>query len=205
VAQCLQIPSFVIICRKKGFYGFTSQLKTFSLIRRRHHCRWRAVKFSLCPALRAIEQEGYLSCHTCCDPTGLINMHSDWLVIYCFTSRSRMKWLRHQNISFMSRHHHCRWRTTKFRPMFGAQSLWAERDLYRATPAMTPYPYFSCLIQRTATFSRLLRHTRGCGGSFLAQILSGFIINMHNDSVVIYCFTSCSRMKWLQYQYISLT
>jgi hypothetical protein len=32
---------------------------------------------------------------------------------------------------------------------------------------------FSGLIQRTAPFSRLLRHTRGCGGSVLARIPTG--------------------------------
>jgi hypothetical protein len=47
------------------------------------------------------------------------------LVIYCFTSRSRI---------FHLYDHHCRWRAAKFRPMLGAQGLWAGRDLYRATP-----------------------------------------------------------------------
>jgi hypothetical protein len=42
-------------------------LKNFSLIWRRHHCRWRAAKFCHCSALGAFEQEGSLSCHTCCD------------------------------------------------------------------------------------------------------------------------------------------
>jgi hypothetical protein len=32
---------------------------------------------------------------------------------------------------------------------------------------------FSGLIRRTAPFSRLLRHTRGCGGSILTRILMG--------------------------------
>jgi hypothetical protein len=50
--------------------------------------------------------------------------------------------------------------------------LWAGRDLYRATPAVTRGLGFSCLIRRTATFSRLLRHTRGCDGSILTRILT---------------------------------
>jgi hypothetical protein len=70
-----------------------------------------------------------------------------------------------KNISLIWRRHHCRWRAAKFRPMIGAQGLWAGRDLYRATPTVTRDLGFSGLIRRTAPFSRLLRHTRGCGGS----------------------------------------
>jgi hypothetical protein len=58
------------------------------------------------------------------------------LIIYCFTSRSR----------FFT--YHSRWRAAKFRLMLGAQGLWAGRDLYRATPAVTWYLYFSGLIRR---------------------------------------------------------
>ena len=61
----------------------------------------------------------------------------------------------------------------KIRPMLGAQGPWAGRDLYRATPAVTRGLGFSGLIRRTAPFSRLLRHTRGCGGSILPRILTG--------------------------------
>jgi hypothetical protein len=61
----------------------------------------------------------------------------------------------------------------KFRPMLGAQGLWAGRDLYRATPAVTRSLGFSGLIWRTAPFSRLLWHTRGCGGSILTRIVTG--------------------------------
>jgi hypothetical protein len=57
----------------------------------------------------------------------------------------------------------------KFRPMFGAQGLWTGRDLYRATPTVTRDLGFFGLIRRTAPFSRLLLHTRGCGGSILAH------------------------------------
>jgi hypothetical protein len=51
--------------------------------------------------------------------------------------------------------------------------LWAGRDLYRATPAVTLDLSFSGLIRRTAPFSRLLRHTRGSGGPILTRILTG--------------------------------
>jgi hypothetical protein len=78
-----------------------------------------------------------------------------------------------KNISLIWRRHHCRWRAAKFTPMLGTQGLWAGRDLYRATPAVTRDLVFSGLIQRTAQFSRLLQNTRGCGGSILTRILTG--------------------------------
>jgi hypothetical protein len=67
-----------------------------------------------------------------------------------------------KNFLLMWRCHHCQWRAAKFRPRLGAQGLWAGRDRYHATPAVTRGLGFSGLIQRTALFSRLLRHTRGC-------------------------------------------
>jgi hypothetical protein len=58
--------------------------------------------------------------------------------------------------------------------MLGAQGLWAGRDLYCTTPAVTrDLGFFFGLFRRTAPFSRLLRHTRGCGGSILARIFTG--------------------------------
>ena len=41
--------------------GFFVPLENFSLIWRRHHCRWRAANFDLCSALMAIEQWGFFS------------------------------------------------------------------------------------------------------------------------------------------------
>jgi hypothetical protein len=69
-----------------------------------------------------------------------------------------------KNISLIWRRHHYRW-TKKFRLMLGTWGLWAGMDLYRATPAVTRGLGFSGLIWRTAPFSRLLRHRRGCGES----------------------------------------
>jgi hypothetical protein len=40
------------------YLRFYVLLKNFSLIWRRHHCRWRAANFGLCSALRAFEQGG---------------------------------------------------------------------------------------------------------------------------------------------------
>jgi hypothetical protein len=81
-----------------------------------------------------------------------------------------------KNFSLIWRRHHYRWRTAKFSPMLGAQGRWAERDLYRTTPAVTKGLGFSGLIRRTALFSRLVRHTRGCGESILTRILTGLKI-----------------------------
>ena len=41
--------------------GFIVQLENFSLIRRRHHCLWRAANFYFCLALMAIEQLVFLN------------------------------------------------------------------------------------------------------------------------------------------------
>jgi hypothetical protein len=70
-------------------------------------------------------------------------------------------------------HHHYRWRAAKFRPMLGAQVLWAGRNPHHATSATTQGLGSSYLIRRTAPFSRLLRHTRGYGESVLSRILMG--------------------------------
>jgi hypothetical protein len=91
----------------------------------------------------------------------------DWLIDYL------LFYVPLKNILLMWRRHHYRWRAAKFRLMLGAQGLKAGRDLYRATPAVTKDLGFSGLIWRTASFSRLLRHTRGCGGYILTWILTG--------------------------------
>jgi hypothetical protein len=57
--------------------------------------------------------------------------------------------------------------------------LWAGRDLYRATPAVTWGLCFSGLIRRTDPFNRLLRHARGCGGTILTLILTGMCLYFH--------------------------
>jgi hypothetical protein len=98
-----------------------------------------------------------------------IDWFIDWfihsLIIYGFTSRSK-------NFSLIWRRHHCRWGAANFRPMLGAQGLWAGRDLYRATPAVTGGLNFSALIRRTAPFSCLLRQARECWGPILTWILT---------------------------------
>jgi hypothetical protein len=61
---------------------------------------------------------------------GTLQYDGDWLIdylVFCVPLK---------NISLIWRRHHCRWREAKFRPMLGAQGLWAGRDLYRATHAV---------------------------------------------------------------------
>ena len=49
-------PLFCFVC-----LGFFVPPGNFSLLWRRHHCRWRAANFELCPALVAIEQWGFFN------------------------------------------------------------------------------------------------------------------------------------------------
>jgi hypothetical protein len=120
-----------------------------------------------------------------------------------------------KNISLIWRRHHYRWRAAKFRPMLGAQGLWAGRDLYHATPAVTRDLSFSGLIWGTAPFSRLLRHTRGCGGSILTRIKWRTKMIM-NKMIPIYCVGTRSGVFsvyhpdekmyiWLRIEYITLS
>jgi hypothetical protein len=89
-----------------------------------------------------------------------------WLIVYCFRSCQNL------NLSLIWRY--CRWRVAKFRFMLRArQGLWAGRDLYHATPGVIRGLGFSGLTWKTASISRLLRHTRGCGGSILTRIVTG--------------------------------
>jgi hypothetical protein len=69
----------------------------------------------------------------------------------------------------------------KLRPMLGAQSLWAGRDLYRAIPAVARDLRFCGLIQRTAQFSRLLRHTRGTRDLFYSGFPRSYLQTENMD------------------------
>jgi hypothetical protein len=70
-----------------------------------------------------------------------------WLIDWSF-----IVYMPLNNFSLIWRRHHCRWRAAKFRPLLGAQVLWAGRDLYSDTPTATRGIGFSCLIRRTAPF-----------------------------------------------------
>jgi hypothetical protein len=115
-----------------------------------------------------------------------------------------------KNCSLIWRRHHYRWRAAKFRPMLGAQSFWAGRDLYRATPAVTRDLDFSGFIRRTAPFSRLLRHTRGCGGSILTRIQFHSLSQTLLEFIPVNCYTIfrtliLSRIRHLPDSEIGLT
>ena len=49
------------------FVVFLEYFQNLSLIWRRHHYRWRAINFDLYSAVMAIDQWGFLTCHTYCD------------------------------------------------------------------------------------------------------------------------------------------
>jgi hypothetical protein len=99
-----------------------------------------------------------------------------------------------KNFSLIWRRHHCRWRAAKVRPMLSAQGLWAGRDLYRAIPTVTRDLGFSGLIRRTAPFSRLLRHTKGCGGSIRNKIYM-YITNTSYQELQIYWSSNWWKLK----------
>jgi hypothetical protein len=62
-----------------------------------------------------------------------------------------------KNFLLIWRRYHYRWRAAKFRSKLDAQGLWAGRDFYRATLAVTRGLGFSGLFRRITPFSRLLR------------------------------------------------
>jgi hypothetical protein len=94
----------------------------------------------------------------------------DWLIDWLFIDLCPVQ----EYFTYMPRrHHYCEGLQNLGLCSCSAQGLWAERDLYRATLAVTRDVGFSGLIRRTAPFSRLLRHTRGCGESILTWILTG--------------------------------
>jgi hypothetical protein len=105
----------------------------------------------------------------------------DWLIIYCFTSHSRIFHL-YGDVTITGEG------LQKFRPTFVVQDLCAGRDLYRATPAVTRDLGFSGLIRRTAPFSRLLRHTWGCWGSILTWILMGSLLSEYSYAILVDTF-----------------
>jgi hypothetical protein len=59
--------------------------------------------------------------------------------------------------------------------MLSAQGHRAERDLYRATPAVTRRLRFPVLYEGPPPFNRLLRLARGCGEPILTRNLTGLV------------------------------
>jgi hypothetical protein len=76
-------------------------------------------------------------------------------------------------ISFIWRRRHYRWSAAKFRPMFGAQGLWAGREFYRAISAATQGLGFSGLMRRTARVSCLSTTHKGVCRIILTRMFAG--------------------------------
>jgi hypothetical protein len=88
--------------------------------------------------------------------TVLTIWNQDWLIDYL------LFYVPLWNFLLIWRRRHYWWRAAKFRLMVGAQGLWAGRDLYRTTPAVTQGFGFSSVIRRTAPFNHLFWLARGC-------------------------------------------
>jgi hypothetical protein len=94
---------------------------------------------------------------------------SDWLNIYCFTSLSR--------IFLFAR---CSWPLSREGSLL-YHTFWDTR------------PRFSGLTRRTAPFSRLVRHARGCGRPVLTRILTGpYLSVLHRLPDVVSFLVHCS-------------
>jgi hypothetical protein len=124
------------------------------------------------------------------------NVSRLWLIDYLLLIYVPLK-----NFSLIWRCHHWRWRAAKFRPMLGAQGLWAGRDLSRVTPAVKRDLGFSSLNRRTVPFSRLLRHTRGCGGSILTRILTEMYQEKTNRRSYLHIFDNEVQLSVYMYQH----
>jgi hypothetical protein len=120
---------------------------------------------------------------------GIYHVHifrrSGWLVIYCFTSHSRMFHLhgdvtitgeRLQNLGLCSAI-----RAFEQGKIFIVPHLlWIGASVFPVTAKGPPHSVASYDTQGNmenpygSPFSRLLRHTKGCGGPTVTQILTGF-------------------------------
>ena len=65
--------------RSRTFSSFFCLTREFSLVWRRHHCRWRAADFVLCSALSAIDQWGFFMLpHLLWHVTSVYDGHIRW-------------------------------------------------------------------------------------------------------------------------------
>jgi hypothetical protein len=92
----------------------------------------------------------------------------DWLIVYGFMSRSRIFHL-YGNITIEGERLQNLGLCSVLRAFEQEGIFIVSLLLWHGTSI------FSVLIRRTAPFSRLLWHTRGCVGSILTQILKGFV------------------------------
>jgi hypothetical protein len=169
-------------------------LKNFSLIWRRHHFWWRdalfrcmigaqdfwAVRDLYCVTPAATRDLGF---------SGLIGW-IDWLIDWLFTVLGPTQvFYTYMKMSKLP--------AANFRPMLGAQGLWAGRDLYHVTLTMTRDLGFSGLIRRTTPFSRLLRHVWGCRGPILTRIFTA--VSLEGPTYVVSSYDTQGNAGGLYY------
>jgi hypothetical protein len=91
----------------------------------------------------------------------------DWLVNYL------LLYVPLKNISLLWRHHHCRWRAAKFRPMVSREGYFSL-SCHTCCDTGPRFFFSSHPKDPTAPFNCLLLLARGCGGPFLTRILAGW-------------------------------
>jgi hypothetical protein len=97
----------------------------------------------------------------------ILTLSSDWLIIYGFTSNSRIFHL-YGHVTIAGE---------------GLQNLglcselkaFEQGGIFIVPHLLWHGSCFSGLIQRTTPINRILRHRRGCGGSILTRILTGML------------------------------
>jgi hypothetical protein len=131
-----------------------------------------------------------------------VNMYVDRLIDYLLFSVPL------KNSSLIWRRHHYRWRAAKFRPMFGAQGLWAGRDLDRATPTVTRILSFFRSHSKDHPIRLPLMTHKGMWRSFSSPDPHGntcmYNMTLHNWRMyhrVIHVFNDITNWESVSYSY----
>jgi hypothetical protein len=139
-----------------------------------------------------------------------------WTVIF-FTSRSRIfHWYREVIITGLfvlfivawaifqlsSVCHHYWWKGCKIEAYARHSGPWADKDLYRASPAVTRDLGFTGLIRRTAPFSHLFCHTRGRRESILTRILTGHILWENVETIFRFLHPISHHLMWFLLRFL---
>jgi hypothetical protein len=123
-----------------------------SLIWRRHHCRWRAAKCSLCSALRAFEQEGiFIVPHLLWHGPSVFPVSSEGPSHSIASSDTRKVMLRTCS-------------NAEPKGSLFSRVLLHARGMLKTYCNTDPIG---------SSFSRIVWHERGCGGPILTQNLTG--------------------------------
>jgi hypothetical protein len=121
----------------------------------RHEQHWRGI---ICRNAHLAHQNWYR--------ISLIDWLIDWLIIYCFTSCSRI-FLLHGDVTIAGE-------GLQHLGLRSALRAFEQGGIFIVPHLLWHGTWVYCgLIRRTTPFSRLLQHTRGCGGSILTRILTG--------------------------------